>query len=186
MMDCKEFLASHSAYRDGELSWPEREACEAHLDACEACARYDRVVWRGAELVRDLPRIEVSEDFGERLRHRLYHVEEEMRAPRFAVGGAGTAASTLAIAAVLAMAAWIPLMQPRDRVVELPGVAARAPDPRGVVDQIVAPVHVEATRLTSHLAQIGVAVQELPYHDLVFRPRGPLVGQLAVMEPQAQ
>lgn len=181
-MDCQKFLANYSAWRDGCVSWAEREAFEAHAEECAACARYDRVVQGGAQVFRQLPELEVSEDFGERLRHRLYHVDEEMRAQRRGASPA-QANATLAIAAMLAAAAWIPLMQPREHVQRLPAVAATAPRTGIVRRLLLSPLHQEATGISSRLAQMGVAVQEMPYHDQVFRPQGPLTGELAVFTP---
>jgi anti-sigma factor RsiW len=182
MMDCDTFLAEYSAYRDGEVSWAEREAFDAHLDACPSCARYDEVVRRGADVFRSLPELEVSDDFMDRLKHRIYSEDLEMRR----VGRRGTpgaALATAAIAAGVALFAWVPLMQPRERLVSLPAVAAEAPRQTLVRRLITSPLHPEATGLTSRLAQIGVAVEEMPYHDLVFRPQGPVVGQLAAFIP---
>jgi len=42
------------------------------------------------------------------------------------------------------------------------------------------PEHQEATRLTSSLAELGVRVREMPYHDVVFGTQASLVGEVAV------
>jgi anti-sigma factor RsiW len=182
MMDCQKFLAEHSDYRDGSVSWAEREAFEAHIEACPSCARYDRVVGRGVDVFRSLPELEVSDDFMDRLKHCIYTEDlERRRWARRPSPAAGLA--TAAIAAGVALFAWIPLMQPGERVPSLPAVAAEAPR-SSLVRMLTTPsLHQEATGLTSRLAQIGVAVQEMPYHDLVFREQGPVVGQLAVYTP---
>jgi anti-sigma factor RsiW len=186
MMDCQKFLAEHSAYRDGEVSWAEREAFQEHVDACASCARYDHVVRRGADLFRGLPEIEVSEDFADRLRHRIYTEDLEMARERRR-GTPGAVVATAAIAASVALFAWIPLMQPRERLPgRLPAVAAETPRQTLLSRLVASPLHQEATGLTSRLAQIGVAVQEMPYHDVVFRAQGPVTGQLAVFVPGVQ
>jgi anti-sigma factor RsiW len=183
MIDCQKFLAEYSAYRDDELSWAEREAFEAHLDECDSCAHYDRVVRRGTDVFRDLPEIEVSEDFAARLQHRLYHVEEERRwAGRRASSGAATATFTLA--AAVAVAAWVPLMRPSaPRPAALPAVAVQAPARESFLSRLVGTQHLEATGLTSRLARVGVSVREMPYHDVVFRPSGPLTTLAVYTEP---
>lgn len=79
---CAAFLARHSAYRDGELSPAEAAAHEAHVEHCASCARYARVLTRGVEVLRRMEEMEPSEDFGLRLQHRLFHVEDEARRPR--------------------------------------------------------------------------------------------------------
>jgi hypothetical protein len=126
MVDCERFLEEYSEFRDGFLSPDEDRAFEAHLDACASCARYDRVVQRGARLLCELPELEPSEDFAARLQHRIFHVEEEMRAPGRGFSGVPTSA-VASIAAVLAMAAWLPLLRSGGGLHELPPVAARAP-----------------------------------------------------------
>ncbi|HEX2190572.1 MAG TPA: zf-HC2 domain-containing protein [Longimicrobiaceae bacterium] len=126
MVDCARFLDEYSDFRDGLLAPGEHRAFEAHLAACASCARYDRVVEQGAGIFRGLPELEPSEDFAARLQHRLFHVEEEMRAPGRSASGAPTPA-VLSIAAALALAAWIPALRPATGIFELPAVAARAP-----------------------------------------------------------
>ncbi|MDP9348293.1 MAG: zf-HC2 domain-containing protein, partial [Gemmatimonadota bacterium] len=80
-MDCEQFLDGYSDFRDGLLPFEDAVEFEIHLDACESCGRYDRVLRRGADLCRDLPEVEASEDFRARLQDRLHHVAEEMRGP---------------------------------------------------------------------------------------------------------
>lgn len=83
-MDCREFIARHSELVDGALAPDDRTRLREHAERCSSCARYDRVVRRGGELVRQLlPRVEASSDFQPRLKHRLYHVRDES-APRHA------------------------------------------------------------------------------------------------------
>ncbi|HEX5724235.1 MAG TPA: zf-HC2 domain-containing protein [Longimicrobiaceae bacterium] len=185
MMDCEHFLAGYSAYRDGEVSWGEREAFEAHIDDCPACARYHRVVGKGVELFRGLPELEVSDDFAARLQHRLYGVDAEAgRAGRRA--SAGAAVATFAVAAVIAMAAWVPLMQPRPAPLELPGVAAAVPaalpGPEGVAAVVRSPTQ---DALTEELADAGVQVRDFPYHDLLFHRDDALGVSLALSEAPA-
>jgi len=179
MMDCDKFLAEYSEYRDGEVSWAEREEFEAHLDACEACARYDEVVRRGGQVLRTLPALEVSDDFMDRLKHRIY--TEDLERKRAAGRGTpGAVLATAAVAAGVALFAWTPLMAPRERLVSLPAVAAEAPRQTLVRRLLDSTFHQEATTLTSRLAQMGVSVEEMPYHDVVFRAQGPVVGRLAL------
>jgi hypothetical protein len=183
MLDCNTFIARYSDFRDGDLSWAEGVEMEAHLDDCPACAHYHRVLQRGTDVFRALPELEVSDDFADRLRWRLYQADDEMRRARSGAAPA-QAAGTLAIAAAVAFAAWVPLMHPHPAVGRLPAVAASAPSQATLFRRLTSgALHQEATGLTSRLAQIGVRVNEMPYHDVVFRPQGPLVGQLAVYTP---
>jgi anti-sigma factor RsiW len=185
MIDCNTFIARYSDFRDGDLSWAESVEMEAHVDDCPACAHYHRVVQRGTDVFRALPELEVSDDFGDRLRWRLYQADDEMRRARSGAAPA-QAAGTLAIAAAVAFAAWVPLMHSPRAVGRLPAVAAAAPTQATLFRRLATgALHQEATSLTSRLAQIGVHVNEMPYHDVVFRPQGPLVGQLASYAPPA-
>lgn len=179
MMDCDKFLAEYSEYRDGEVSWAEREEFEAHLDACESCAHYDDVVRRGGDVLRSLPEVRVADDFMDRLRHRIY--TEDLERKRAAGRGTpGAVLATAAVAAGVSLFAWTPVMQPGERLVRLPAVAAEAPRPTPLRRLLDSTFHREANTLTSRLAEIGVAVEEMPYHDVVFQPQGPVVGHLAV------
>jgi anti-sigma factor RsiW len=109
---CDEILTLHSDYLDGALAAHEAARVQWHLATCAACARYDRVVRRGLDLVRELPGIQPSDDFQERLQHRIFHVQDgaTIAEPR-AAGGA----AALAVASVIALLAWSPLLVgPRD------------------------------------------------------------------------
>lgn len=75
---CNRYLTRHSAYLDGELTAEERLVHEAHEASCASCARYASVLRRGASMLRDLPEIEPSSDFQQRLQHRIYHVQDEV------------------------------------------------------------------------------------------------------------
>jgi hypothetical protein len=105
---CDEILAAHSDYLDGVLPPHEAATVQWHLASCASCGRYDRVVRRGADLVRELPVVEPSDDFAERLQHRLYHLQDGPAIAGSRHTGAG-AAATMAVAGVLALLAWSPL-----------------------------------------------------------------------------
>lgn len=178
MTSCERFLAGYSAFRDDTLPWEERVEMEVHLDDCPSCARYDRVVSRGADVFRELPQLEVSEDFGARLQHRIYTEDLEAARARNASRSA-TALASMGMAAAIAAAAWAPLVRHYSGG-EAPPQAASSAAP--FTERLAAwdgPAHREAGRVTSQLARLGVAVTELPYHDLVFKKDGPLVATLA-------
>jgi hypothetical protein len=105
--DCGEFMARHSDFMDGLLPTLAAARLRAHVESCSACARYDRVVRKGIDLVRDIPAIQPSSDFEQRLQHRLYHLEDgDLLRQRPATG----AAATLLVAAVIALLAWSPVV----------------------------------------------------------------------------
>lgn len=126
MVDCSEFLDDYSDFRDGALAPERTERFTRHLATCASCARYDRVLRRGVETLHRLPPIEASYDFGDRLRHRLYHLDDEGALQGRAASGASTGI-TLALAVAIGAAAWAPAVRPRAPLVELAPVAARAP-----------------------------------------------------------
>ena len=70
-MNCREFRRKHDEYLDDTLSAMEMDAASAHLRECERCARQDTRVRRALLLARNLPRIQPSPVFGERLQRRL-------------------------------------------------------------------------------------------------------------------
>lgn len=177
MTSCERFLAGYSAFRDDALPWEERVEMEVHLDECPSCARYDRVVSRGAQVLRELPELEVSDDFAARLQHRIYTEDLEAVRARNASRSA-TALATMGVAAAIAAAAWVPLVRQNAGGEALQTAAGTVP----FTERLAAwdgPAHREAGRVTSQLARLGVAVAELPYHDLVFKKDGPLVATVA-------
>lgn len=103
---CASFLEDHAAYIDGFLSGAEAGAHEAHAAQCASCGRYASVLRRGLDFVHDLPDIAPSAHFEERLKHRIFHIEDADRLER----SGGRSAAGLAAAALLAMIAWSPLL----------------------------------------------------------------------------
>ena len=107
-MHCEDFLSRHGEYVDGMLSLVEASQLRGHMAECSNCARYDRIVRKGLTLVTELPEIQPSLDFEQRLQHRIFHLEDEMTftQQRPAVG----VAAALAVAAMIALLAWSPLL----------------------------------------------------------------------------
>ncbi|MGH7507114.1 MAG: anti-sigma factor family protein [Longimicrobiales bacterium] len=102
-------MARASEYLDGELPVEARDRVAVHLARCPGCARYHRVLDRGLEMVRELPDIAPSSDFHDRLQHSLFHVRDEMaRGTRLSPTGA---ALSIAVAGLIAFAAWSPFAE---------------------------------------------------------------------------
>lgn len=175
MVDCARFLEEYSAYRDGILPAAELAVFDGHLATCASCARYDRVVQRGTALVRELPEIEVSDDFGARLQHRIWHEEMDRRTRTRRLRTAGYAGS-MALAAAFAGVA-VGVSRDGESPRSLPAaVAGHFP----ALDALVVDAaHPEAGRVSTQLARLGVRIAELPYHDVVYRREGALVASLA-------
>ena len=76
-MNCSDYMVALSDYLDDNILEGDVHRLDAHLESCAACNRYRAVVEKGSELLRSLPEPELTKDFGPRLQHRLYHVDEE-------------------------------------------------------------------------------------------------------------
>jgi hypothetical protein len=110
-MRCEDFLSRHGEYLDGGLTLTDASQMRAHIVRCSTCARYDRIVRKGLTLVNELPEVQPSLDFEQRLQHRILSLEDEMTftQQRPAVG----VAAALAVAAMIALLAWSPLLVQR-------------------------------------------------------------------------
>ena len=70
-MDCRTFRNNHAAFVDDTLPAIDIVAGQRHLLECEACSHYDTTVRRALLVFRNLPTIQPSADFSERLSARL-------------------------------------------------------------------------------------------------------------------
>jgi hypothetical protein len=70
-MDCREYREAHALFVDGKVSALEGFEMRSHMRYCADCARHDAVVRRGLLMVRNLPPIEPSAHFRERLNARI-------------------------------------------------------------------------------------------------------------------
>jgi hypothetical protein len=99
-MHCREFKQKHIGFVDDTLAGVELVEMRRHLDECSSCARLDAKIRRALLLVRNLPAVEVSADFSERLNARLSKCRELDARPRSIRKGMA-AAMTLAAAAMI-------------------------------------------------------------------------------------
>jgi hypothetical protein len=144
-MNCREFRHKHDAYVDDTLSGVDVEAMGAHRRLCAACAALDTRIRRSLLLARNLPTIEPSAAFGERLQMRLAHeralracgsydvgFDSEMdisvrhRAPIFS-GAYVALAAGIAMAAGLVMT--VSLLRGEGEAIRLAPVVASLPEP---------------------------------------------------------
>lgn len=140
-MNCREFRRKHDAYVDDTLSGIDLEAMGQHLRVCVPCAAQDTRIRRSLLLARNLPMIQLSDSFSERMERRLAE-ERAMRGSR-SVGitqdmmgrdrSVFTAGTFMTLAAGLAMAAGAMLMVVRsggsDSAIRLAPVVASLPEP---------------------------------------------------------
>jgi anti-sigma factor RsiW len=129
-MTCSEFNDRFSDYYDGTGDPAFLGAADAHLADCAECRRYHAVVVQGSAVLRSAPALAVPEDFLGRLQHRIYHVDDASAISREA-GSATTVPAAVAIAALIALAAWSPALIRAPRV-ELPPIVVSRPEPRPV------------------------------------------------------
>jgi putative zinc finger protein len=130
-MDCREFRENHVGFVDDVLPAVEMEAMRRHVQSCLRCARHDTAVRRGLLLVRNLPRIEPSPDFMERLSDRIAQLQpinddvESAESYRLTTGAFAALAAGLALFAYVTLEATHRFAAPQ--ALMLPPVVATAP-----------------------------------------------------------
>lgn len=129
-MLCSEYLVLSSEFRDGRLEGDLEEELEAHLAGCPRCRRYQSALERGVDLLRSLPGLDVPEDLKPRLSHRIYHIEDGPSIARETQGSGATTFSVVAVAVLLALAAWTPRAGVAVPSLELPALVVATPPAR--------------------------------------------------------
>lgn len=125
-MDCKEFTTRHAAFIDDTLPGFQMAAMREHLVACARCARRDAEVRRALFLLKNLPSVQVSEGFQDKLRARISAEGPAYQARRSVPAiSMKWAAAALLLVAVGGVAAW-PESQ-TEAITRLPAVYASQP-----------------------------------------------------------
>ena len=164
MLDCSDFLKEYSGFRDGSLDGVRMAAMRAHVAHCRPCARYDRVVEGGVDVLRALPAIEPSDDFMPRLQHRIYHIDDAAALRERRASGA-SAVILGGIAFAIGATAWAPLVRSSPPVVELPPIVAHAPHKVEALEHLFR----AGPLLTGSEAGAAVTHPELPFLALSWR-----------------
>jgi anti-sigma factor RsiW len=146
-MDCREFGKKHLAFVDDTLSAIDTAAMRRHIQVCSRCARHDTRIRRGLLLARNLPVIQPSADFMERLNVRLREIGP---IDRYAVatssyrGFSAAAFSAIAasIMAVTLLAGVLLRGGSSDTELRLPPVVASVPEPEPASAPVSSPVYV--------------------------------------------
>ena len=140
-MNCREFRRKHDAYVDDTLSGVDIEAMGRHLRLCGDCAALDTRIRRSLLLAHNLPSIQPSVGFTERLQMRLAHERALMARQHHAAGtmmglihrGPFSTGTYVALAAGIALAAGltmsVTLADDVDPTIRLAPVVASAPEP---------------------------------------------------------
>lgn len=178
VLSCRDCLARHSEYMDGRMDAESAEQWRAHLAVCSDCARYDRVLRRGLQVLHKQPAIEVGSDFLLQLQQRLAH-EDRTSAWRPMTS---LASAAVAVAAMLAFAAWVPVL-----------MLAR-PDSNSAIASELSPVATEIAwhgesaveepqRAHIHLAARRVAWSPGPANDVMEPKYTPVVLEAPTAPP---
>lgn len=130
-MDCHDFRKNHLAFVDDTLPGVDMIVMQQHLLECEGCSYHDSTIRRSLVLVRNLPAIEPSRDFSERLCVRLRNTTPvKRRLGRYDGPRLGTFMAAAASVVVVGYVAVATLMwNEAGRSLTLPPVIASAPSP---------------------------------------------------------
>jgi hypothetical protein len=139
-MNCREFRRKHDAYVDDTLSGVELDAMARHRSLCTSCARRDTRVRRALLVAHNLPIIQPSAHFNERLQLRLTHERALLAAARLPYGAiadsrwrpfsAGAyAAMAAGILAAAGFAATVAGIGGEPQAIRLAPVVATLPEP---------------------------------------------------------
>ena len=134
-MTCSKYFKNFSDLIDGNTAKEDVRAFEEHLNECSACSRHRRVIEQGSALLRALPRPKLSENFVPKLRHRLYHVDDQhsLRSP----ASVAMPAALLATAVVLMIVSWLPILRDATPEIALETVVVEQPPLRVMQQPIV-------------------------------------------------
>jgi hypothetical protein len=145
-MDCREFGKKHLAFVDDTLSAVDTAAMRRHLYVCTCCARHDTRIRRGLLLARNLPIIQPSADFMERLNVRLREIGPVDRYAvvtssyrLFSVGMFSAIAAS--IMTVTLLAGTLIRDDARNAELSLPPVVANMPEPEPTPAPVASPVY---------------------------------------------
>ena len=130
-MDCREFCENHVAFVDDTLAGIELVRIQRHIAECESCAKQNAKVRRALLIFRNLPLIEPSADFSQRLEARLRQERQcdDLLATTQRNLKRGAIAATLASAAMLGYIATTLYRSDSPRDLVMPPVVASLPEP---------------------------------------------------------
>ena len=173
-MNCREFRRKHDAYVDDTLSGVDIEAMGRHLRLCARCAANDTRIRRSLLLAHNLPAIQPSAAFAERLQLRLAR-ERALKASRHDAGamfvttrhGSPISSGTfVALAAGIAMAAGLTvtvlMSAERDRTIRLAPVVATLPEPEP--SPLATPAMVASMPAGMPIWPAVLVAQQTPWH----------------------
>ena len=162
--DCDRFIREYSDYRDGKLTSEQQAEFREHVAECPCCARYDRVLRKGSELLTALPDTLPADDFMPRLQHRLYNVDEGLigdASHRFAGAAALVGVASVGLLALF----WLPFAAIVPVEMQLEPVAVGAPPPADEVPNLFRTgPFVDVRRRAAGVLETGGAIWEPRSH----------------------
>jgi anti-sigma factor RsiW len=146
-MDCREFGKKHLAFVDDTLSAVDTAVMRRHLQVCSCCARLDTRIRRGLLLARNLPVVQPSPDFAERLNTRLRELGPIDRfagaTPSYRVFSASVFSVVAASIMIVTLVAGALLQHDSQNAeLRLPPVVATLPEPEPATAPVASPVYV--------------------------------------------
>jgi len=165
-MDCRTFRQHHCAFVDDLLSGADAALLESHRAACGRCAEYDARVRRSLLVIRNLPEVQCSPDFAERLQRRLRETRPDRHPtivaarPRPSFGTFAAVAATVVVVAGGALA-FTYLDEPT--TLRLAPVVASAPPPP-MPDRLAGPALAASASAAAPMWPALLLADEIPMH----------------------
>jgi anti-sigma factor RsiW len=165
-MDCREFCEKHVAFVDDTLAGIELVRMQRHIAECESCAKHDARIRRALLLFRNLPSIEPSAGFSERLDERIRRECEggDILAMTQRNLRRGAIAATLASAAMLGYIATTLSHSESPRAVLMPPVVASIPEPELTPITTSTPAIVASVSAGLTIWPAAVFAEQAPVH----------------------
>ena len=103
-MDCRTFHARHVGFVDDVLPGIEIVEMQRHIAECAPCARHDALIRRSLLVFRNMPKIECSPGFTERVNDSIRALNDAPRVPQVSFLTPGGAFAALFAAGIVAFA----------------------------------------------------------------------------------
>lgn len=171
-MNCREFRNKHDAYVDDTLSGVDLDAMALHRQLCERCSQLDTRVRRALLVARNLPTIQPSAAFSERLRARLDaertsgEMLHERRDPFIAAGRSifGTRYTVIAMGILMTagVAGTFALTRAREELIQMPPVVASVPETD--MSPLTTPTMVASVSTGMPMWPAVFVAQQAPWH----------------------
>ena len=127
-MDCKEFATRHAAFIDDTLPGFQMAVMREHVTACARCSKRDAEIRRSLFVLKNLPPVEVSKGFNDRLRARITAEGPAYQSTRASNAGLTKwVAAAVMLVVVAGTKGWYDYAQLAGAPVRLPAVFASAP-----------------------------------------------------------